>query len=71
MLTSSEFTIIGHLPEGDTLMHTLYRIRMSMGEGEFTKTEVVSFKPYERSWRVLLTGELEGMIAALRKMLDS
>lgn len=63
-----ELKVIGSLPEGEDLVHVLVRFRLGSGEVGATSLEVVSFRRYEETWRMLLTGELEGFARAVRRM---
>lgn len=61
-----EIEVLGSLKEADDLVHVLTRVTVGVGELAMTDMEVVSVRPYEGSWRILLTGELEGLARTLR-----
>ena len=57
--------ILGAIPEGDAV-HLLARIHIGAGEFTLKKLEVVTMIPYEKSWRLALTAQMEGLASALR-----
>lgn len=65
-LASGSLTMIGSVPEGDTI-HVVCRTAGTVEGITFSKMEVVSLKRSTGSWRVLLSGEMEGIVQALRK----
>lgn len=65
ILSTSTATILGTVPEGD-VVHVVYRVRMGTEGARVSKIAVAPFKPRGDEWRALLTGEMEGMIQALR-----
>lgn len=65
-LGSGNITPLGSVPEGDTL-HFVCRTSVSMDGLDLSEMEVVSLKRSGGNWRVLLSGEMEGIAQALRK----
>jgi hypothetical protein len=65
-LASGNMTVIGSVPEGDTL-HVVCRTSVKVEELSIAKMEVMSLKRHEGNWRVLLSGEMEGLAQALSK----
>jgi predicted RNase H-like nuclease len=65
ILSSSRTTVLGHVMEGDSLAHVVYRMRMSIGEMEMDQVQVAPLKRADGQWRVLLTGSLAGMMNAV------
>ena len=61
--------VLGAVKEGE-VSHVVARINVGVEQGAFklTKMEVISAKPSKDGWMVLLSGELEGLAAALSKM---
>lgn len=57
--------ILGSVKEGE-VVHLVTRNTTGVGELQLTQLEVVSLKPYQGSWRLLLSGKLEGMAQALK-----
>ncbi|WP_296250402.1 hypothetical protein [uncultured Stenotrophomonas sp.] len=56
---------LGSVNEG-ALVHMVTRNTVSIGAIRLTKMEVVSMRPYGDSWRMLLSGDVEGMAKAIR-----
>lgn len=57
--------VIGVLPEDD-VRHVLVRQTITLGDLSQTKLEVLSMAPHEGTWRMLLSGEMQGVADALR-----
>ncbi|WP_363796823.1 hypothetical protein ABU614_16335 [Lysobacter firmicutimachus] len=64
-VTLGDSRILGAVKEGE-IVHRVTRNSAGAGELRLTQLEVVSLKPYQGSWRVLLSGKLEGMAQALK-----
>lgn len=64
-ITVGDSQILGSVPEGDTI-HLVTRNTVGAGSIQLTQLEVVSLKPYQDTWRVLLSGKFEGMAQALK-----
>jgi hypothetical protein len=62
VLATAQTTVLGHVMEGDTVAHVVYRMRMSIGEMEMDQVQVAPLKRADGEWRVLLTGSLAGMM---------
>lgn len=65
ILSGSQTTILGHVMEGDSVAHVVYRMRMSFGEMDMDQVQVTPLKRADGQWRVLLTGSLAGMMNAV------
>jgi len=65
LVSFDKLDILGTVSEGDDI-HVLTRTTVLAGELEITGFEVLSFRPYEGSWGLLLNGEMKGIAAALR-----
>lgn len=57
--------IVGSVREGE-LAHVVARIHVGVGEMAVTQMDVISLKPMEGSWGLMLTGQMEGLARALR-----
>ncbi|AXK71258.1 hypothetical protein DWG18_02440 [Lysobacter sp. TY2-98] len=57
--------ILGSVKEGE-VVHLVTRNTAGAGSLQVTQLEVVSLKPYQNTWRLLLSGKLEGMAQALK-----
>jgi hypothetical protein len=66
-LSSGSLTLtpIGSVPEGD-IIHVVCRTSAAVEGISVSKMEVVSLRRSTDSWRVLLSGEMEGIVQALR-----
>jgi hypothetical protein len=65
-LASGSMNPIGSVPEGD-MLHMVCRTSVSVEGISLTKMEVISLRQAQGNWRVLLSGEMEGIVQALRK----
>ncbi|WP_420129190.1 hypothetical protein [Longimicrobium sp.] len=65
ILASTEVSILGHVMEGDTTAHVVYRMRMNFGGQSLDQVQVMPLQRSEGQWRVLLTGSLAGMMNAM------
>ena len=64
-----EIAILGRIEEKPDVVHVLARTTISVGDLSVTDIEVISFRPYGETWRMLLSGELQGLAQALRASL--
>lgn len=55
---------LGSVREGD-VVHLVTRNTVGAGALQLTQMEVISLKPYQGTWRLLLSGKMEGMAQAL------
>lgn len=69
-LSSGNMTPLGSVAEGD-LLHVVCRTSLDFQGIKVNKMNVVSLKRAAGGWRVLLSGEIEGMAEALRKAVAS
>lgn len=65
-LSSASTTVIGSVPEGDVI-HVVSRTSVGVEGIGLSKMEVVSLKRAGEDWRVLLSGNIEGIAQALKK----
>ncbi|MFQ5796854.1 MAG: hypothetical protein ACE5JP_17670 [Candidatus Bipolaricaulia bacterium] len=80
-ISNSEIMALGHVNEGPEVAHVVYRMNTrfdDFGEGvdddmniTVTQLSVISLQRYGSEWRVLLTGELEGMVQVLQMLQKS
>jgi hypothetical protein len=61
----SDVQMIGTVAEGDTL-HLVYRMGLSLQGAPVTKLAVASFQRHDGEWRMLLSGEIDGLVQMLR-----
>ena len=72
LMSGAQTEIIGHVLEGDTgIAHVVFRMHMTMDGITARKVDAMPVKRYEGQWRALLTGNIEGMAAAIAKALAS
>jgi len=64
-ISFGDIKILGSVNEGD-VVHLVTRHSAGTQDFSMTELEVVSLKPYQDSWRVLLSGKLEGMGQAIK-----
>lgn len=57
--------ILGSVTEGETV-HLVARTNFSIAKVGFSKLQVVSLKPYQGGWKLLLSGDIEGMVQAMQ-----
>jgi len=60
--------VLGTINEGEA-RHVLTRMTLGAGDLALTQFEVLSFAPYEDTWRLKLNGDLRGLAVALRRSL--
>lgn len=66
-LAGAETNILGHVMEGDSLAHVVYRMTLSLEGVKIAKTTVVSLQKTESGWGMLMTADLDAMLAAMKK----
>lgn len=59
-----DIEIVGSIREKD-MTHVVTRVAAGYKEVRISKLEVVSTKPLGKEWKLMLSGELEGMAAAI------
>ena len=64
-LAFDSLEVLGTVNENENV-HVLSRITVTSGPVSVTQFEVLSFKPYEDTWKLQLNGEWQGMVQALR-----
>jgi hypothetical protein len=67
-ISFDKLEVLGVVPEGEQ-RHVLTRITVGADQLELTEFEVLSFIPFEGSWRLQLNGEMKGLAAALASQL--
>jgi hypothetical protein len=60
--------VLGTINEGDA-RHVLTRMTIGAGDFALTQMEVLSFIPYQDTWRLQLNGDMKGLATALRSQL--
>lgn len=65
LLSGAQTVVLGHVMEGDTTAHVVYRMRMGVGDVTVDQVQVAPLKRAGGEWRVLLTGSFAGMMNAV------
>ncbi len=66
-LSGMTSTVIGGVPEGDTLTHVVTRTQAAyMGQPMISDVDVVSVKKSDANWRIMLTGNIRGLAEGIR-----
>ncbi len=65
MLSGAQNTIIGQVAEGSDIVHIVYRMNLKIENAPISKVEVMTLKKVGSSWRLQLSGEMEGAITAM------
>lgn len=66
-LRGTTLDVIGHVPEGPDVIHVVYRGTVTQGDVKVSKMSVMSLKAHGDDWGMLLTGDIEGMAAMLKR----
>ena len=67
LLEGAEVRVIGHVSEGKDVAHVVYRISMTSDGAQITKLTVLSVRKTEQGWRMLLSGDIEGVAKMLER----
>ena len=67
VVKNAEYTVIGSVPEGKDLAHVVYRVHTAAEEVQVTKVAAITLRRHGESWRFLLSGNIEGLVSALKK----
>lgn len=64
-LASAEGVVVGSVPEGADLVHVVFRVSASADSLTFSRVSAMTLRKFEGQWRALLSGNIEGIAAAL------
>jgi hypothetical protein len=68
MFAGSDLVPIGHVLEGDDIAHVVFRMKVAAKDGvTLTKVQALSLRRAGPTWRVLLSGDFEGLATALAR----
>lgn len=70
IMGTAETGMVGHVMEGPDIAHVVYRLRLRVEGMTFTKLEVMSLQRAGSEWKVLLKGDVEGMVEAIRRQIE-
>ncbi len=58
-MKTMQVTIIGAAPEGDQVVHVIYRLKMNMMGTVIEELETISLERSNDTWRLLLSGDIK------------
>jgi hypothetical protein len=68
MFAGSDIVPVGHVLEGDDVAHVVFRMKVASSDGVMiTKVQAMSLRRAGPTWRVLLSGDFEGLAAVLAR----
>jgi hypothetical protein len=67
MFAGEELVPVGHVLEGPDVAHVVFRMKLAADGVTITKVQAMSLRRVGSTWRVLLSGEVEGLAAALAR----
>lgn len=65
-LAGSSIATVGHVTEGD-LAHVVYRVSVNIAGTRMTQLNVMSVKKDGEDWKLMMSGEIEGMGKLLQR----
>jgi hypothetical protein len=67
MFAGSDLVPVGHVLEGNDVAHVVFRMKLAADGVTLTKVQAVSLRRAGPTWRVLLSGDFEGLAAAVAR----
>lgn len=67
MFAGADMVPVGHVLEGDDVAHVVFRMKVAADGVTITKVQAMSLRRSGSTWRVLLSGEFEGLATALAR----
>lgn len=68
MFAGADMVPVGHILEGNDIAHVVFRMKVAAADGvTITKVQAMSLRRSGPTWRVLLSGDFEGLAAALAR----
>lgn len=64
-LASAEGVVVGSVAEGADFVHVVFRVSASADSLTFSRVSAMTLRKFEGQWRALLSGNIEGIAAAL------
>lgn len=65
-----EIEILGSVKEGDNLVHVVSRMQFGIGDTTMESIKAISFKKVGNEWRILLRGEIKGLVQQMMMSLQ-
>ena len=69
-LKTAEGSVVGSVPEGADLVHVVYRSSASAEGIAISRVNAVTLRKHQGEWRLLLTGNIEGIAARLGQLAE-
>ena len=70
-MKTMQVTIIGATPEGDQIVHVVYRLKMNMMGTTIEELETISLKRSGDTWRLLLSGDIKSTAEKIKAAFSS
>jgi hypothetical protein len=67
MFAGADLVPVGHVLEGNDVAHVVFRMKVAADGVTLTKVQAVSLRRLGQTWRVLLSGDFEGLATALAR----
>ena len=67
MFAGADLVPVGHVMEGNDVAHVVFRMKVAADGVTITKVQAMSLRRSGQTWRVLLSGDFEGLAAALAR----
>jgi hypothetical protein len=67
MFAGADLAPVGHVLEGNDVAHVVFRMKVAADGVTITKVQAMSLRRSGTTWRVLLSGDFEGLAAALAR----
>jgi hypothetical protein len=67
MFAGADLVPVGHVSEGNDVAHVVFRMKVAADGVTITKVQAMSLRRLGPTWRVLLSGDFEGLAAALAR----
>jgi hypothetical protein len=67
MFAGADLVPVGHVLEGNDVAHVVFRMKVAADGVTITKVQAMSLRRYGQTWRVLLSGDFEGLAASLAR----
>jgi hypothetical protein len=67
LFAGADLVPVGHVLEGNDVAHVVFRMKVAADGVTITKVQAMSLRRSGQTWRVLLSGDFEGLAAALAR----
>jgi hypothetical protein len=67
VLANAKAEMLGHVMEGGDTAHVVIRMSVSLSGATITKMDVISLKKTDSGWRMMLSGEIDGLAQVLKQ----